>query len=189
MSRTGSLGSLRERNRLASIDILSNAGGQPGRDLAPTGLSRSTVSSIVADLQTTGLVVDYDGELGPPNAPQGGSAPDRCITLDPSAGAIVGIDFGSDDLRVAVADLSHTVLAEPLREMRRATTPTSGSSSRRGWYEAVRREPRAVRAGGRASAWGCPRRSIGHRNGRIVVDPSRLEVRPSGGGYGASGCR
>ena len=43
--------------------------------------------------------------------PQGGRPP-ILLTLDPSAGAIVGIDFGHDDLRVAVADLSYTVLAE-----------------------------------------------------------------------------
>ena len=108
----GSLGSLRERNRLAVIDILKQRGTASRAEISRlTGLSRTTVSNLVSDLQTTGLVVERRGEQGPPNAPQGGRPP-ILLTLDPSAGAIVGIDFGHDDLRVAVADLSYTVLAE-----------------------------------------------------------------------------
>jgi predicted NBD/HSP70 family sugar kinase/biotin operon repressor len=108
----GSLGSLRERNRLAVIDILKQRGTASRAEISRlTGLSRTTVSNLVSDLQTTGLVVERRGEQGPSNAPQGGRPP-ILLTLDPSAGAVVGIDFGHDDLRVAVADLSYTVLAE-----------------------------------------------------------------------------
>jgi predicted NBD/HSP70 family sugar kinase/biotin operon repressor len=110
--QTGSLESLRERNRLAVIDTLKQRGTASRAEIARlTGLSRTTVSSIVADLQASGLIVERRGEQGPPNAPQGGRPP-ILLTLDPSAGAIVGIDFGHDDLRVAVADLSYEVLAE-----------------------------------------------------------------------------
>jgi predicted NBD/HSP70 family sugar kinase/biotin operon repressor len=106
------LESLRERNRLAVIDTLKQRGTASRAEIARfTGLSRTTVSSIVADLQATGLIVERRGEQGPPNAPQGGRPP-ILLTLDPSAGAIVGIDFSHDDLRVAVADLSYEVLAE-----------------------------------------------------------------------------
>jgi predicted NBD/HSP70 family sugar kinase/biotin operon repressor len=106
------LESLRERNRLAVIDTLKQRGTASRAEIARlTGLSRTTVSSIVADLQATGLIVERRGEQGPPNAPQGGRPP-ILLTLDPSAGAIVGIDFGHDDLRVAVADLSYDILAE-----------------------------------------------------------------------------
>ncbi len=74
-----------------------------------TGLSRSTVSSVVAALQAEGLVVDRedDGRAAP-----GGGRPPAMIALDPNAGFALGLDFGKRHLAVALADLSHDVLAE-----------------------------------------------------------------------------
>jgi predicted NBD/HSP70 family sugar kinase len=109
---TGSLESLRERNRLAVIEILKQRGTASRAEIARlTGLSRTTVSTIVGDLQTIGLVAERRGDPGPPNAPQGGRPP-ILLTLDPSAGAIVGIDFAHDEIHLAVADLSYAILAE-----------------------------------------------------------------------------
>ena len=109
--RTGSLESLRERNRMRVIDALRQRGAVSRADIARrTGLSRSTVSSLVADLQSAGLVVDREAASAP-RGPEGGRPP-TLVALDPSAGAIVGIDFGHRHVRVAVADLSFTVLAE-----------------------------------------------------------------------------
>ncbi len=110
--QTGSLESLRERNRLAVIDTLKQRGTASRAELARlTGLSRTTVSSIVGDLQATGLIVERRGDPGSPNASQGGRPP-ILLTLDPSAGAIVGIDFAHDEVHMAVADLSYEILAE-----------------------------------------------------------------------------
>ncbi len=110
MASSGSLGSLRELNRLRVVDALREAGRCSRSDLARvTGLSRTTVSSVVADLQAQGLVVAR------PEEPTGGAGPGRppvMLGLDPSAGVAVGVDFGHRHLRVAVADLSSTVLAE-----------------------------------------------------------------------------
>jgi len=54
---TGSLASLRERNRRSLISSLSERGMASRADLARlTGLSRSTVWSPVAEMQVTGLV-------------------------------------------------------------------------------------------------------------------------------------
>jgi predicted NBD/HSP70 family sugar kinase len=39
------------------------------------------------------------------------------VALDRSAGAVVGLDFGHDSLRVAVADLSYSILAESYAEL------------------------------------------------------------------------
>src|SRR5215218_9137870 len=104
--RTGSLESLRERNRLRVIDALRSRGAISRADIArQTGLSRSTVSSLVGDLQAAGLVV----EVAAPASPQGGRPP-VLVALDQSAGAIVGLDFGHDSLRAAVADLSYAIL-------------------------------------------------------------------------------
>jgi predicted NBD/HSP70 family sugar kinase/biotin operon repressor len=115
--RTGSLESLRERNRLRVVDALRARGAVSRADIArQTGLSRSTVSSLVSDLQAAGLVVERatDGAAAP--GPQGGRPP-VLVALDRSAGAVLGLDFGHDHLRVAVADLSYTVLAETFVEL------------------------------------------------------------------------
>jgi predicted NBD/HSP70 family sugar kinase len=109
--RTGSLESLRERNRLRVVDALRQRGAISRSDIArETGLSRSTVSSLVADLQAAGLVVEREVATTP-RGPEGGRPP-VLIALDQSAGALVGIDFGHRHVRVAVADLSYTVMAE-----------------------------------------------------------------------------
>ena len=114
--RAGSLESLRERNRLRVIDALRERGAISRADIArQTGLSRSTVSSLVADLQAAGLVVEREMAAAP-RGPEGGRPP-VLIALDQSAGALVGIDFGHRHVRVAVADLSFTVLAERVAEI------------------------------------------------------------------------
>ena len=69
--------------------------------------------------------------------PQGRGRPPTLLRLDPSAGAVVGIYFDHRHLRVAVADLSSTVLAEQWARARRrprgrrprSTPPPSSSTS------------------------------------------------------------
>ena len=79
-----------------------------------TGLSRSTVSTIVAALQAEGIVVDRDADG---RAAAGGGRPPAPIALYPAAGLALGMDFGKRHLAVALADLSHELLAEEWREM------------------------------------------------------------------------
>ena len=115
--RTGSLESLRERNRLRVIDALRTRGAISRADIArQTGLSRSTVSSLVADLQAAGMVIERATDGVAATASQGGRPP-VLVALDRSAGAVVGLDFGHDSLRVAVADLSYSILAESFAEL------------------------------------------------------------------------
>ena len=115
--RTGSLESLRERNRLRVIDALRTRGAISRADIArQTGLSRSTVSSLVSDLQAAGMVVERATEGVAATGSQGGRPP-VLVALDRSAGAVVGLDFGHDSLRVAIADLSYTILAECFVEL------------------------------------------------------------------------
>jgi predicted NBD/HSP70 family sugar kinase len=110
--RTGSLESLRERNRLRVIDALRRRGAVSRADIArETGLSRSTVSSLVSDLQAAGLVIEREDGAPAPRGAQGGR-PGVLIALDRSAGALIGLDFDHDRVRVAVSDLSYGVLAE-----------------------------------------------------------------------------
>jgi predicted NBD/HSP70 family sugar kinase/biotin operon repressor len=109
------MGSLRERNRLLVVDALRRLGLASRSDLARlTGLSRTTVGSLVAGLQEQGLVVDHEvnGERQP-----GRGRPPVLLRLDPAAGVAVGIYFDHDEVRVALADLSSTVLAEDRSEI------------------------------------------------------------------------
>ncbi len=105
----GSLEELRELNRLRVVDALRRRGHASRGELADaTGLSRTTVTTLVADLQERGLVIEA-GAAG------GGFArgrPPVQLRLDPSAGAAIGVDFGHSHVRVAVADLSAAVLGE-----------------------------------------------------------------------------
>jgi predicted NBD/HSP70 family sugar kinase len=109
--RAGSLESLRRLNRLRVIRALRDEGQISRAEIARrTGLSRSTVSSLVSDLQADGLVVERP-EPGSAHGVQGGRPP-ILLSFDASAGAAVGIDFGHSHLRVAVSDLASTILAE-----------------------------------------------------------------------------
>jgi predicted NBD/HSP70 family sugar kinase len=111
----GALGSLRESNREKVVKALQTLGVASRADIARwTGLSRSTVSSIVSELHSEGLVVNR--EDGAREA-VGSGRPPALIALDPSAGYALGIDFGKRHLAVALADLSHEVLGERWVEM------------------------------------------------------------------------
>ena len=94
-------GVLRERNRVRVLDALRRQGTASRSQLARlTGLSRTTVGSVVADLQSWGLVVEHaDGDRQP-----GRGRPPVFLSLDRSAGVAVGIDFDHDRVRVALAD-------------------------------------------------------------------------------------
>ena len=114
--KVGSLESLRALNRRQVLRTLGEAGPISRAEVARrTGLSRSTVSSLVADLRAAGLVTELDGERRSAVGVTGGR-PAVLISLDRSAGVAVGIDFGHRHLRVAVADLAHTVLAETVTD-------------------------------------------------------------------------
>lgn len=109
-SGSGSLSSLREFNRLRIVDFLRTNGTASRAELARrTGLSRSTVSTLVSDLQRRGLVVERAGQFAGEGQP---GRPAALLELDPSAAAAVGVDFDHDKVRVAVSDLSRTVLGE-----------------------------------------------------------------------------
>jgi predicted NBD/HSP70 family sugar kinase len=110
-SITGSLEALRDANRLRVVDALRHEGSASRTDLVRiTGLSRSTITTLVGDLQERGMVIESEQEERP--ARPGRGRPPVLLRLAPSAGAALGVDFGHRHLRVAVADLSSTVLAE-----------------------------------------------------------------------------
>ncbi len=109
------MASLREGNRKRVIDALRTRGVASRAELARiTGLSRSTISTIVSDLVDSGLAGERDGQ---PDGEAHAGRPPVMVSLNSSAGLALGIDFGHRHLRVAVSDLAHQVLAERWREM------------------------------------------------------------------------
>jgi predicted NBD/HSP70 family sugar kinase len=96
--------------------VLAEVGAVSRAELARrTALAPSTVSAVVSDLQAAGLVVE------PPAPPRDGGAalgrPPVLVALHRRAGVALGIDFGKRHVRVALSDLSHTLLAERHRAL------------------------------------------------------------------------
>lgn len=115
MSRTasGALSSLRASNRDQLLALLRTSGALHRAELARrTRLSRTTVSSIVAELIAEGLVVERPA----PEAARDGSGhagrPGELLTVNPAAGLIVGVDVSYTEVRAVAVDLAHQVLAE-----------------------------------------------------------------------------
>lgn len=103
--RAGSQSALRESNRALVLDALRSSGTLIQAELARvTGLSAATVSNIVRDLSGDGLLRVTTTISGGRRA--------RAVSLDRAAGVAAGIDFGRRHVRVALADLSHSVLGE-----------------------------------------------------------------------------
>jgi hypothetical protein len=85
--RVGSLEDLRELNRVRVVDELRRRGGASRGDIArATGLSRTTVTTLVTDLQERGLIVEAGGNGdGHTRGARGDRGGDR-----PRAGALGG---------------------------------------------------------------------------------------------------
>ena len=101
---------MRNRNRGRVLDVLRERGHVTQADLSRfTGLSRSTVSTLVGELRGAGHV----SELEDSDAAAGHvGRPPVFLVLEPSAGCALGIDFGHTHVRVALSDLSHRVMSE-----------------------------------------------------------------------------
>jgi predicted NBD/HSP70 family sugar kinase len=105
----GTLAWLRERNRERVLSVLREQGRVSQADIArTTGLSRTTVSTIVTELKDAALVSEIDERVHD----QRGGRPAVQLHLRDSRQAVLGIDFGHSHVQVAVADFSHNVLAE-----------------------------------------------------------------------------
>ena len=110
----GSLAWLRDRNRQRVMEVLRIQGRTSQSDIArATGLSRTTVHTVVGQLKESGVVVEVDGKR-----PEAGSGrPAVQLVLRNTSRAVLGIDFGHSHVQVAVADLAHNVLAERHRDL------------------------------------------------------------------------
>lgn len=97
----------RRDGRTRLLEELASLGSASRAELArATGLAPSTVTSLVAALVEEGVLrtADHTGRTGV-------GRPGQRLTLGRRAGVVVGIDLGRRHLKVAVADLSHSLLA------------------------------------------------------------------------------
>jgi len=102
MSREAVLAALREHGEMSRGELARK-----------TGLSRPTISSVIAELQQSGQI----DEIAASAASVGAGRPAALLRLNRKAGAALGIDFGKRHLRVALSDLGHQVLAERREEL------------------------------------------------------------------------
>jgi predicted NBD/HSP70 family sugar kinase len=101
---------LRSHNVATLIEALRHHGSLSRAELAQvTGLSRTTVVSIIDDLDRQGFTVE--GRDDPGDGQRGRGRPAGLVRLHPSAGVALGIFVGREDMRVALTDLSLTVMA------------------------------------------------------------------------------
>lgn len=111
------VGTLRERGAASAAEI--------GR---LTGLAKSTVSTLVAQLKESGVIVDA-GRQSPPRG-NGRGRPATALMLNPAVGTCVGVFLGPTFVELAIADVSHAILD------RRGTSLPTDYSVKRG-VEAV----------------------------------------------------
>lgn len=101
----GSQTSLREANRARIVNAVQQRGSLTQVELAGvTGLSPATISNIVKELASAGVLSTA------PTSRSGRRA--LKVTLARNLGLVAGIHFGSRTLRVAVADTAHRIIAE-----------------------------------------------------------------------------
>jgi predicted NBD/HSP70 family sugar kinase len=163
---TGSLEALREANRLRVVDALRHEGSASRTDLVRiTGLSRTTITTLVGDLQERGLVVEQEDNPDRPEKP-GRGRPPVLLRLAPSAGAALGVDFGHRHLRVAVADLSSTVLAERRIDVDVDAAAATALDAAADLVAEVLREARVSRSQVVGAGMGLPG-PIDHRTGTV----------------------
>lgn len=111
MPSSGALERLRAANQRTVVGLLAGEGPMSRADLVrASGLSRTTVSSLVAELIRGGQVTETDDRARPHKG--GSGRPPVVVRLSAPAGAVAGVDVGHGHVRVAIADRLGAVLAE-----------------------------------------------------------------------------
>lgn len=109
-SSGGSLTGLRRNNRRQVLEVLRYRGTTSRAEIAKqTGLSTTTVSTLVSDLLEQGVIVELADRRGPAT---GGGRPARLLGFNPAGGGVVGVHLAHDHIRVGVTDLAGDVVAQ-----------------------------------------------------------------------------
>ncbi len=105
----GSLTDLRRSNQRTILDALASHGPLSRADVSRmTGISRSTVSSLVEELVRDGAVLEDRTR----SRTSGSGRPPVLLRLAARRGAVVGVDMGHRHIRLAVAEQGADVLTE-----------------------------------------------------------------------------
>lgn len=105
-----SLADLKERNEWRVLEVVRDVGEVSRAELVVmTGLSRSTIANVTAELLQRGLVIERA-----PSASRrpGRGRPGSVVALRADAGVAVGAAVDREQIRVAVVDLAAEVLAQ-----------------------------------------------------------------------------
>lgn len=116
LDATSTMGGRSMLRRLNSLGLLRELAREPAtlsRLAAASGLSRTAVESVVADLVQLGWV-----EAGPAAARTRPGRPAASFRLRESLGRVLSIDVGANHMYAVVADLTGTVVAEVTRATR-----------------------------------------------------------------------
>jgi predicted NBD/HSP70 family sugar kinase len=88
-----------------------------GQLVKPTGLGRSTVSTILSELKDAGIVIDVEAKTN------GFGRPSQLLSLNPASGRCAGVLLGLGEIRIVICDLTHAVLSDVWIPIRRDYTP------------------------------------------------------------------
>ncbi|SEE43700.1 Sugar kinase of the NBD/HSP70 family, may contain an N-terminal HTH domain [Arthrobacter alpinus] len=111
----GALQAVRRRHELRVLESLIAHGNRTRRELeSDTRLSRTTLSAIVSDLRHRGVISERDQEVVP-----GGrnGRPTKTLSLDPNAGAVVGIELGRRRIGISVQGFDGSPVTNELRDI------------------------------------------------------------------------
>jgi DNA-binding Lrp family transcriptional regulator len=189
MREAGTLESLRQLNRSRVLTVLQQRGRASRAEIVrATGLSRTTVSSLVANLLAEGVVVEGVKSVGAAPSSTGGRPP-IFLELDPASAAFVGLDFAHHHVQGAVADRSGRLLADDreVLEVDHHPDHALGAATRIVTAALGRAGVAAARVLGVGAAVSAPLRSHQHRFASDRIFPGWAEVDlPAALG---SGCR
>jgi predicted NBD/HSP70 family sugar kinase len=104
------------------VRTLSGHGALSATQLAGlTGLAKSTVSMTLSELRKSGVVVESHGAVNGRGSSVG--RPATVLTLNPRAGTCVGVVIGLGEIKLIVADVSHTIIADKTQPMESDYSP------------------------------------------------------------------
>lgn len=145
------------------VRMLSERGALSATQIARlTGLAKSTVSTALAELRRTEMVVEVGSESA-----GGVGRPAKALTLNPLAGTCIGILVGQAEIQLTLADVSHSVLFDRTVELELDYSPDAATGVVQALIAEAYKGQRLSRSGllGVGIAMGGPVNPV---NGRVV---------------------
>ncbi|MDP9869727.1 MULTISPECIES: ROK family transcriptional regulator [Streptosporangium] len=112
---TDALQRLRRVHEEAVLDALRSSGALSRTELINrTGLSRTTLFAIISEMVERGAVVEVEA---PVSGARGRGRPATLVALSPEAGQLVGLDLARHRVHLAVANVSHQIIATGMEDV------------------------------------------------------------------------